>query len=120
MEISQLLTDIDRNLPDFAFLAINNKTGEQIVFDLGTRKDFWNSVPAIADLCENHVPGLRVEKDVTEILEQGGVKLGDIKSLILSHWHFDHCMSTTAMPAQRTDHVFPQAETSLHYQRAST
>lgn len=88
---------ICRNLPDWAFHIKNNKTGEQLVFDLGTRKDFWNSVPAIADLCDNHVPGLKVEKDVTEILEEGGVKLSDLKALILSHWHFDHCMPLPAL-----------------------
>jgi glyoxylase-like metal-dependent hydrolase (beta-lactamase superfamily II) len=88
-------SDDNSNLPDFAFYIKNNKTGDQLIFDLGTRADWWNSVPAIADLCENHVPGLRVEKNVTEILEEGGVKLSDLKAMILSHWHFDHCMSST-------------------------
>ena len=64
-----------------------------LIHVIAARKDFWNSVPAIADLCENHVPGLKIDKDVTEILEEGGVKLADVKALILSHWHFDHCMS---------------------------
>ncbi len=86
------------NLPDFSFHITHKKSGAQILFDLGTRKDWWNSVPAIADLCENHVPGLKVEKDVTEILEEGGVKLGDVKAMILSHWHFDHCGNLSKLP----------------------
>ena len=79
------------NLPDYSFHIKHNKTGTELLFDLGTRKDWQNSVPHIVDLLSNHVPGLRVQKDVTEILTEGGVKLGDIKAFILSHWHFDHC-----------------------------
>ena len=86
------------NLPTFAFHIKHNKTGEQLIFDLGCRKDWQNSVPHIAELVSNHVPGLRVQKDVTEILEEGGVKLTDLKALILSHWHFDHCMFPITEP----------------------
>ena len=79
------------NLPDYSFHIKHNKTGAQLLFDMGTRKDWQNSVPHIVELLSNHVPGLRVKKDVTEILTDGGVKLDDLKALILSHWHFDHC-----------------------------
>ncbi|KAK5168934.1 uncharacterized protein LTR77_006243 [Saxophila tyrrhenica] len=85
------------NLPDYAFLLTSEK-GEKVVFDLGTRHDWWNSVPSIAEMCEKHVPGLRVDKDVTQVLEDGGVKLADLKSLILSHWHFDHNGNLSSLP----------------------
>lgn len=75
------------NLPTYAFHIRHQPTGAQIVFDLGARKDWQNSVPAIASLVENHVPGLRVQKDVHEILTEGGVSLKDISAVILSHWH---------------------------------
>jgi glyoxylase-like metal-dependent hydrolase (beta-lactamase superfamily II) len=62
------------------------------LFDLGTRVDWENSVPHIAELLSTGIPGLRVKQDVTEILKDGGLNLNDVKAFILSHWHFDHCM----------------------------
>ena len=79
------------NLPDYSFHIKHNKTGTQLLFDLGTRKDWHNSPPHIVELLSNHIPGMRITKDVTEILTEGGVKLDDVKAFILSHWHFDHC-----------------------------
>lgn len=80
------------NLPTYSFHITHKKTGAQVLFDLGMRKDWENSVPHIAELVGSHLPGVRIQKDVTEILEEGGVKLKDVKALVLSHWHFDHSM----------------------------
>ena len=74
------------NLPTYAFHIKHNKSGKELLFDLGCRKDWQNSVPHIVDLLHKAVPGLKVDKNVTEILEEGGVKLQDIKAFILSHW----------------------------------
>lgn len=76
------------NLPTYAFHIRHEPTGAQILFDLGARRDWQNSVPAIAGLIENHVPGLSVGKSMHEILTEGGVDLSDISAVILSHWHF--------------------------------
>ena len=86
------------NLPTYAFHIVHESTGTELVFDLGCKKDWQNSVPHIADLAGNHVPGLRVKDDVVDILEAGGVKKKNIKALILSHWHFDHCGDLTTLP----------------------
>lgn len=76
------------NLPTYAFHIQHEPTGDQIIFDLGARKDWQNSVPAIAGLIENHLPGLSVGKSAHEILTEGGVNLSDLSAVILSHWHF--------------------------------
>ncbi|KAF7190678.1 Cytochrome P450 monooxygenase [Pseudocercospora fuligena] len=77
------------NLPTFGFL-ITHPSGEQVLFDLGSRTDWWNLVPHVNDVVANRVPGLNVEKDVVDILRDGGVDPDRLKALILSHWHFDH------------------------------
>lgn len=84
------------NLPTYAFYIRHEDTGAQLVFDLGARKDWHNSVPAIAGLIENHVPGLSVGKSMHEILTEGGVDLDDISAVILSHWHFGKCCGEPA------------------------
>lgn len=82
------------NLPTYAFHIHHEPTGAQIIFDLGARKDWQNSVPAIAGLVENHVPGLSVGKSMHEILVEGGVELDDVSAIVLSHWHFgEYCES---------------------------
>ena len=73
-------------------MITHNETGQKLLFDLGTRLDWENSVPHIVDLLSNHIPGLRIKEDVTDILKNGGLNLDDVKAFILSHWHFDHCM----------------------------
>ena len=75
------------NLPDYSFHIKHNKTGAELLFDLGTRADWQNSVPHIVDLLSNHVPGLRVKENVPDILTNNGIKLEDQKALILSHWY---------------------------------
>lgn len=76
------------NLPTYAFHIRHEPSGAQLVFDLGARKDWQNSVPAIAGLVEGHVPGLSVGRSMHEILTTGGISLDDISAIILSHWHF--------------------------------
>lgn len=63
---------------DLAFLVENPRLGKKAMFDLGTRKDYWNSPPWTIARIEAAIPGVRIEKDVTEILQEKGMKLGEI------------------------------------------
>ena len=86
------------NLPTYSFHIKHEKSGKELLFDLGCRKDWENSVPHIADLLKSRVNGLKVERDTTEVLKDGGVKLENIDTFILSHWHFDHNGNPSLLP----------------------
>ncbi len=86
------------NMPDYSFHIKHAASGKELLFDLGTRFDWWNLPPHIAGIISGHVPGWRVEKDPIDILKDGGVDLNNIESFVLSHWHFDHCGNPSALP----------------------
>jgi hypothetical protein len=64
-----------------AFLIENERLGKKAMFDLGTRKDYWNSPPFTLTRIEAAIPGVKIDKDVTEILEENGVQLSEIGRL---------------------------------------
>lgn len=78
------------NLPTYAFHITHQATGAQVLFDAGGRKDWQNLVPHLYAVVEHAVTGLRVKKDVVDILRDGGVDPSKLKALILSHHHYDH------------------------------
>lgn len=73
---------------DVAFLIENKRLGKKAMFDLGVRKDYWEMPPAVAKRVETVIPGIRADKDVTEILVENGVKLEEINDIIWSHSHW--------------------------------
>lgn len=87
---------------DVAFLIENPRQNKKAMFDLGVRKDYWNMPPAVAKRVETVIPGIRVDKDVTEILVEKGVRLDEIDNVIWSHSHWDHTGSTYAFPKTTT------------------
>jgi hypothetical protein len=76
-------------LPTFAFLIQNKKLNKSILFDAGSRKDWWNFSPANVKAIENAVPALEIEKGVDEILTEGGVGLDSIEGIVWSHYHWE-------------------------------
>lgn len=84
-------SSIPLNLPVAAFLIEHATSGKKVLFDLGTRVDYWN-LPAIwQKLIINYAPGLRVDKDIKEILQEKGTALGDICEF---HFRSLRCLST--------------------------
>ncbi|RSM04454.1 hypothetical protein CEP52_006858 [Fusarium oligoseptatum] len=71
------------NFPTIAFL-ITHHSGDHVMFDLGTRKDFWNLPPPTAAIIDTKIPG--------------GVDLKKLRAAIISHWHFDHVGDPSTFP----------------------
>lgn len=101
----------------YAFLIENAGSGKKVLFDLGVRRDWENlATPMVERLRE--IFDVDVKKGVSQILEENGVGLEEISSIIwrlvdsvsagisqscelilqLSHWHFDHIGDPSTFP----------------------
>ncbi|KAH6964659.1 beta-lactamase-like protein [Fusarium avenaceum] len=71
---------------------------EYVLFDCGSRKDFWNGSPQTQRMIGGHVPAVDVEFGVDEILTKGGFELQRLKAIVWSHWHWDHIGDGSKFP----------------------
>ncbi|CAI4215878.1 unnamed protein product [Parascedosporium putredinis] len=89
------------SFPTYAFLIDHEPSGKRVMFDLGIRKDYWN-LPAVLQLRFSQViVALKVDEDVTEVLESGGIGVDSIDSVIWSHYHWDHIGNLELFPRAR-------------------
>lgn len=61
-----------------AFLIDHPASGRKIMFDLGVRKDYWTLPALLQTRLGTFIPGLRVDKDTTEVLQEQGISLDEI------------------------------------------
>jgi glyoxylase-like metal-dependent hydrolase (beta-lactamase superfamily II) len=94
--------DILDKVPSFSFF-IEHPSGKRIMFDLGVRKDWWNLAPTLA--VRMREAGWRADswkidvlKDIPEILEENGIPLKTIDTVIWSHGHWDHIGDMSRFP----------------------
>ena len=81
------------NLSAVAFLIEHEASGRKVMFDLGVRKDYWNYAAVLQRRIGSIIPSLRVDRNVSEILEEGGVGLemicelcSDFSVCLLMEW----------------------------------
>ena len=73
--------------PSLAFLLRHSKTGTELVFDLGLRRDS-DSYPPAAQALLKRMP-IEVPQSVDESLVKGGKDPKEVQTVVLSHLHFD-------------------------------
>jgi len=89
--------------PVFSFLIQHHGPDgtRTLLFDLGIRKDWWNSAPALVDHLRSINPPwtLDTKKSVLEILnDANNIEISTIEAIIWSHHHFDHTGDASTFP----------------------
>ncbi|KAF4555239.1 Cytochrome P450-like protein 80 [Elsinoe fawcettii] len=84
--------------PSLSFL-IEHPSGRRLVWDLGIRKDYQNYSPSIAAYLPTTKYSIEVEKNVIDILREGGIEPQSIEAVIWSHWHWDHIGDPSTFPS---------------------
>jgi hypothetical protein len=69
------------NSPAYSFL-IEHGSGRKVIFDLGIRKDWRNFSPALLKMFEPADVEIHGDKDVVDVLEEGGVRKEEINAVI--------------------------------------
>jgi glyoxylase-like metal-dependent hydrolase (beta-lactamase superfamily II) len=82
-------TDAVRN-PSLAFLLRHSKSGHQVVFDLGIRRDILSLPPAVQRRIQHFDFQPEIPQDVAESLKAGGTQPEQIDTVVVSHLHWDH------------------------------
>ncbi|KAI0629942.1 Metallo-hydrolase/oxidoreductase [Trametes polyzona] len=82
--------------PSMAFYLKHSASGEGIVFDLGIRRNLETHPPAVQQL--NAGREVVVHQTVDESLRKGGLDPESVKTVFISHLHFDHVGDSSAFP----------------------
>ena len=88
------------NLPTFAFYIYNPRLEKRVLFDMGSRKDWWNQPPVVTAAIEaKGIPGIRINKGIDEILAADRVNTKTIDAVVWSHYHWDHVGNIQLFPS---------------------
>ncbi|KAJ6606391.1 hypothetical protein DFH09DRAFT_1017354 [Mycena vulgaris] len=101
-------------LPTHAFLVEHIASKKRLMFDLGMRRDPLNFAPSISSLFQSGVYSAEPFKDITQLLEEGGIPLDSIATVIWSHAHFDHIGDMSLWPNTTDLVIGPGTNRSLY------
>ncbi|KAJ7677226.1 beta-lactamase-like protein [Mycena rosella] len=102
------------HLPLHAFLVEHTASKKRLMFDLGMRSDFLNLAPSVSSLFQSGVYAVDPFKDITQLLEEGGIPLESIETVIWSHSHFDHIGDMSLLPNTTNLVIGPGTNRSLY------
>ena len=68
--------------PSYSFLVESSHSKRKVLWDLGMRKDWNNLAPTMRDRIIQGGAELTIERNVADILREGGVELTDIEAII--------------------------------------
>ncbi|KAH9890345.1 beta-lactamase-like protein [Cubamyces lactineus] len=75
--------------PSLAFSLRHVPSGAHLVFDLGLRRDTSSYPPLVQGIAEKYMP-YTVPQSVDESLLKGGIDPKDVRTIVISHLHWDH------------------------------
>ncbi|KAH0836631.1 hypothetical protein J3R83DRAFT_8349 [Lanmaoa asiatica] len=75
--------------PSLAFFLRHSRTGYQIVFDLGIRRDIESLPPGVRNRISHFDFQPEVPQTVSESLKKGSVAPEDVNAVVVSHLHWD-------------------------------
>ncbi|KAJ7931669.1 beta-lactamase-like protein [Mycena leptocephala] len=102
--------------PMFSFLVEHKTSKKRLMFDLGIRKDPQNLAPAVASFYTSGILQLELPKDITELLQDGGISLESIDAVVWSHTHFDHIGDMSKFPNTTAIIIGSETDTSIYPQ----
>ncbi|KAJ7258722.1 beta-lactamase-like protein [Mycena haematopus] len=100
-------------VPMLAFLVEHKQSNTRLMFDLGIRKDPQNTPPIISVPFAAGIAQLEPYKDIATLLQEGGINLTSINTVIWSHAHFDHVGDMSTFPNSTNLIIGPATDTSL-------
>jgi len=86
------------DLPSWSFLVESSTTGKKALFDLGIPPDWETFAPVVSDQLKARGWEIYAEKHTSQVLEENGVDLKGIGSIVWSHWHWDHLGDPSTFP----------------------
>ncbi|KAF7359224.1 Metallo-beta-lactamase superfamily protein [Mycena sanguinolenta] len=103
------------SLPLHAFLIEHTTSKKRFMFDLGMRTDPLNLAPSVSSFFQSGVYSVNAPfKGITELLEEGGIPLESIETVIWSHSHFDHISDMSLWPNTTNLVIGPGTNRSLY------
>lgn len=82
----------------YAFLITHQD--RHVLFDLGIKKDWENLIPGTVKRHKESGTEIVVEKELVDILREGGTDLDKIDTAIWSHIHWDHTGNLASFPSK--------------------
>ena len=87
--------------PSLAFLLRHSVSKDLLVFDLGIRRDLDSHPPAVQKVIANRI--ITTPQSVEDSLRKGGMDPEDVKTVIVSHLHYDQYVLLLLQQCSYTD-----------------